>query len=405
MIRYICVSLIIVLSCAFFVQAQDNALSNYISFEKQIFLDHKIYGPAAFNYSESVISDEIAITFYNVKESCDSICFYILNMENDSVSIEKYYIDNLSQLVNGSYSSTLKNISLSNDFIAVVTYDYVYLLERKTRHLINKVDNKKYHFENATFIKDNRIFIYRNYNDLEKKKKTEFAIFSIPDFTLIKEKYPKFDYIQYSHITPNKWISSLNDKILFSQTLDYHIDLYDSDLNIENSISLPADYVWVSPDKNQKQAIKNKKRALESITEVLNYENDINRIAGVYWVTDTAFVVNINQGIGSDKDNIKYKLLFDVWKYRNGIWILDKTRLVDKPIEEIKLENQEYTLFAGKLGRNYIFTKENIYLLTFNVPLLLNAYSTEEYINESNEYLYENNTVFQIIKFKQTLNE
>ena len=63
------------------------------------------------------------------------------------------------------------------------------------------------------------------------------------------------------------------------------------------------------------------------------------------------------------------------------------------------------TLFAGKLGRNYIFTEEYIYLLTFNVPLTINKYSTDDYIKASNEYLYENNPVFQLIKFKHTLNE
>ena len=134
-------------------------------------------------------------------------------------------------------------------------------------------------------------------------------------------------------------------------------------------------------------------------------ENEINRVAGIYWISDTTFIVNINKGIGENKDNIKYKLSFDVWKYRDDKWILDKYNLADRPIEEIELANDEYSLFAGKLGRNYIFTEEYIYLLTFNVPLTINKYSTDDYIKASNEYLYENNPVFQLIKFKHTLNE
>lgn len=404
MIRFICF-LLIELSCVLIIKAQDNSISKYISFEKQLFLDYDIHGPVKFNYSKSICSNEIAITFYNTKESVDTIRFYILNMGIDSVYIENYHINNLSQLVTNSYTSSLTNISLSKDFIAIITFDYVYLLERKTKYIINQLDNKKYHFENAAFLDGDRIFMYRNYNNLEKKKKTQFAVFSVPNFKLIKEKYPVFDFIQYTHIAPNKWISSLNNKILFSQTLDYSISLYDNLLNKTNTISLPSSFSWSSPSESQKQQIKNKKRAVESINEILNYENEINRVAGIYWISDTTFIVNINKGIGENKDNIKYKLSFDVWKYRDDKWILDKYNLVDRPIEEIELANDEYSLFAGKLGRNYIFTEEYIYLLTFNVPLTINKYSTDDYIKASNEYLYENNPVFQLIKFKHTLNE
>ena len=181
--------------------------------------------------------------------------------------------------------------------------------------------------------------------------------------------------------------------------------MYDNLLNKTNTISLPSSFSWSSPSESQKQQIKNKKRAVESINEILNYENEINRVAGIYWISDTTFIVNINKGIGENKDNIKYKLSFDVWKYRDDKWILDKYNLADRPIEEIELANDEYSLFAGKLGRNYIFTEEYIYLLTFNVPLTINKYSTDDYIKASNEYLYENNPVFQLIKFKHTLNE
>ena len=59
--------------------------------------------------------------FYNTKRV--SIPFvYILNMGIDSVYIENYHINNLSQLVTNSYTSSLTNISLSKDFIAIITF-------------------------------------------------------------------------------------------------------------------------------------------------------------------------------------------------------------------------------------------------------------------------------------------
>ena len=130
MIRFICF-LLIELSCVLIIKAQDNSISKYISFEKQLFLDYDIHGPVKFNYSKSICSNEIAITFYNTKESVDTIRFYILNMGIDSVYIENYHINNLSQLVTNSYTSSLTNISLSKDLMLLLRFDYVYLLERK----------------------------------------------------------------------------------------------------------------------------------------------------------------------------------------------------------------------------------------------------------------------------------
>ena len=66
MIRFICF-LLIELSCVLIIKAQDNSISKYISFEKQLFLDYDIHGPVKFNYSKSICSNEIAITFTTQK--------------------------------------------------------------------------------------------------------------------------------------------------------------------------------------------------------------------------------------------------------------------------------------------------------------------------------------------------
>ena len=40
--------------------------------------------------------------------------------------------------------------------------------------------------------------MYRNYNNLEKKKKTQFAVFSVPNFKLIKENIQFLTLFKYT---------------------------------------------------------------------------------------------------------------------------------------------------------------------------------------------------------------
>lgn len=400
--KNILILLLINLSCAFSTKAQDKLLSDFIIFDKQIYLDNNTYNQKDLTYSKSSDSGEIALSFYESSDNKDTVCIFILNTSTDNISIEKYYIENIYKSLLFNNSSYLINIGLSEKYLAVVTYGNIYLLERKTKQVISVLNNEKYHFDNLSFIEDDKIFFYSNYNfhKLDRVIKTQFSIFSIPNFKLIKDIKPKFNYIQYTHLQPNHWIGCLNNKILFSQTIDYHIDLYDKNLNLQNTILLPKNFIWISPNKKQKKHIESKTSALEAIDEVMKYENRINRIIGIHWISDNTFLVDIKHG--SVDNELR---TFDVWKYVNANWGLDKHNIIDKPLNNIELKNNEYSFFPVRFSRNFIFTENSAYLLTFDAPIELNKYSTEEYIKKSNEYLYENNPVFQIIKFKHILNE
>ena len=394
------ITFIILISCALTINAQDSFVSNYISLEKQIFIDKETKSANEFLYDFNSNTNEIAITFFSTKNQTDSICFYIYNTETDSISQEFYVIKNIWKSI--IKNSTFGNIAISKNYIVIIIQYYIYVLDRKTGKLIVEQENKL-KIDKVDFL-DEKLFLYCNYNYHIKSReiKTQFYLLSIPDFTMLNETQPKFDVIQYSHISPNHWIDVQNNKILFSNTVNYKINLFDNNFKLKDTIYLPQNIDWKSPTKTDIKKIQKQQEAISIIFKIGKHENDKERIHGIYWISDSAFMVHIKKGVGNSIESLHYNSFFDIWKNKNGEWYLDKYHLKDKNFSEIKLENNEYSLFGCF---NSIFTEKYIYNLTFKAPISLQNISTEEYLNQSKIYFYDNDPVFQIIKIKHILND
>ncbi len=394
---------IILLLCVKILSAQ-NSISDYIVLEKQISINDSTLFSTKYLYSEDFNTNEIAITFYNTQKDRDSVLFFILNTQTDRVSTESYFIKDLRESLINNYCETFDNISFSERYLTVTTGSYIYILDRHSKKIIQKLENKKASFESCTLFAQAKHFLMcKNYNHIGRKK-TEFSIYSLPMLNKEYNQYPVFKDIKYTHLNPSHWISVSNHQILFAQTLDYSIEIFNQKLKKTHTITAPKTYTWKSLQSKDRKKIQHKKHPALAIQEMLKYENHINRIAGVYWVSDSTFIVNINEGVGQG-DNPKYRYWFDVWRYSNQKWILKHERMKDPLFEETEFNKGKVSLLSDMMGRHYIFTPNYVYVLGYNVPIDLKAYDYENYTKNRNEYLYEKNPIFQIVKFKHRFDE
>ena len=101
--------------CALFCKAQNLNISNFLDFEKQIYLKDTILY-REFQYEKSSDSDEILLCFYNAKiENTDTIAIYILNTKTDSITKELYYIKNIGESLLKNYAYSFKFLILSQN--------------------------------------------------------------------------------------------------------------------------------------------------------------------------------------------------------------------------------------------------------------------------------------------------
>ena len=384
-------------------KAQHNSFSDFIDYEKQFYLPDTIY-KREFKYAKSSDSEEIVLCFYHTKhDKSDTITFYIINTKTDSVTKEIHYIEGINQQLIENYCPYFLNLILSQKYLVIISPKYIYLFDRQK---LNYIEMKKKDFnfsiKDGYFIGENKLFLYEIYNNSPKdaKFKTEFYVFSVPDFTLHNEFFPDFEMIQYSHIAPNHWVSVHKNKILFSNTTSYKINLLDETLNITETIKLPPKFKWRTLTNKQKKVLEETKSGVPAISEILKHEKNIDRIWGVYFVNDSTFVTNVYKGVGNSYENF-----FDIWKLINGKWTIAYKDLQDKFFNSLELKNNEYSLCQCGNCRNFIITEEYIYQFFFAAPISLKNISNEEYLKQSNEYSYENNPFFQILKFKHKLNE
>lgn len=388
--------------CAINLSAQDSFLSKYLSLDKQIYFDKSPDKPQAFKYAICPKTNEFAFTFFSIKQNSDTVQFFIYDIDTDSIFEESFFLTGIRTTLELNYYKTFLSISLSENYICINTNDAIYLLNRKSKN-IKKAENLKLNYNGSAFLSEDELVLYYNYNS-QKKKNSYFTTFSIPKFKENNHITPKFDCIEYTHMEPNHWISTLNGKVLFSNTLNYNIKIFDNDLTEVGSIHKSKDSNWTSLSKHELKKIVKKKGGAPVIYEILKYENKIKRIRGAYWISDSTIIVNTKQGLGN-KAKSNYNLAFDVWRLKNKKWRLLEKDLFDQPLNEIEISNNEFSLFGGRHGSDYIFTDKFVFLLTFMPKTSLTNTSTNKYIEDSNHYLFDSNPTFQIIKFKHTLNE
>lgn len=388
--------------CALNLSAQDSFLSKYLSLDKQVYFEKGPEKPQAFKYAFCPKTNEFAFTFFSIKQNSDTVQFFIYDIDTDSIFEESFFLTGIRTTLELNYYKTFLSISLSENYICINTYSCIYLINRKTKE-INKTEKLDLTYDGSDFLSEDKLVLYRNYNS-QKKKNTCFTTFSIPEVKQIKHIKPNFDCIQYTHMAPNHWISALNGKVLFSNTLNYDIKIFDNDLTEVGSINKPTDSNWTSLSKHELKKIVKKKGGVPAIKEILKYENKIKRIRGAYWISDSTIIVNTKKGLGK-KNNSYSQFSFDLWKFQNKKWKLVEKDLIDLPINDIEISNDEFSLFGAKYGSDYIFTNKHVFLLTFMPKTSLKNTTTSKFIETSNHYLFDSNPTFQIIKFKHLFNE
>lgn len=395
--------------CALFCKAQNLNISNFLDFEKQIYLKDTILY-REFQYEKSSDSDEILLCFYNAKiENTDTIAIYILNTKTDSITKELYYIKNIGEYLLKNYAYSFKFLILSQKYLILSTNQTIYLFERQNMHHINML--KQDFTFNATggyFLEDSKLFLYKNYNNHKNdaKFKTKFYILTLPNFELISEIIPDFDIVEYTHIKPNHWVEANNNNIYFSSTINYKINVYNDKLEHTNIIELPQKHTWRNLNKKQLKKVKNSKGAIKTIFEINKYHRYIDVVVGLWFVSDSSFVVQMFKG-NKDKNEAIAHSYFDLWKLNKAKkWEINQKDLHDKYFDLLKMEKGEYSLCQPMIGsKNFIFTENYVYQFVFAAPITRKDISTQDYIEQTNKYLLENNPFFYIIKLKHKFNE
>lgn len=389
---------------AYNVGAQSLSLVDYIEYQNRYILSDDLDMRYQYNYAKSFSTNEILVSIFFTDNDSDTVELSIYNYRTKIMSTEKYFIQNIRQTVKDAYNVKFEDICFDSENIYLLSHYKTFILNRNSQKLEKVIDTKDYISLSGKLINTEEYIIayHDHYSDYKHPEKTfSISLLDKQSFKTIRSTNLIFDFPQYTHTNPQHWIDYHGGLILFSNTIDYKIRIYDLEFNVVDSLVLPKEYPWKTLNASQRKRILKSRNSTQSMKRTNECISEIERISGAYWVSDTCILVNVQSTDGVSK----YQYFFDVWKKREGKWEVDKFHLQEDRYFKNGTNNTKHTLFSYSMLRQYIVTEDNIFVIGFNTTIPLDKYTSDEYKKLSEEYLYDYNTKFQVIEMKHTFND
>ncbi|MDQ3073127.1 MAG: hypothetical protein M3Q97_07695 [Bacteroidota bacterium] len=190
------------------------------------------------------------------------------------------------------------------------------------------------------------------YNPKDQANTTAISVYNLRKNKSQKEIHPEFDHIEFSRFAPNHWISACSDKILFSNTSDYKITIYNMDLKPVDSFTRQLEG-WVRMPEQKLQYLRAVIPQQETgmFFDSFSVYNDhlISRVEGAWFLNDTTILVRYYKYDSTANRKLRY---FDVYRQRKGVWTLTTSDIIDCPAK-IDVEKVVSKANAELMSWNY----------------------------------------------------
>ncbi len=248
--------------------------------------------------NEQPYSDKIAINAYNVLTQ----------------QITAFTIKNTDTL------NDVEEIEINKDFLVVHRFHSIAVYQRfgakYAYYFTEKID-----FDNVRLLTDNRLVLFRNYNahpsDYPYPQKTSLAIFDLKAKKIVRQAFPVFDNIYFTHLIGSFIDVHPSGKIAMTQTATYNFKIYDPKFQIvseyaDNSLRNDSGTLRTLEVLNINKRSGPVKPIIEKVAEA---DEDFNRIERIHFLNDNTILI-----IKKVKDKrFEYKLMdvFDI-SFRNA---------------------------------------------------------------------------------------
>lgn len=234
-----------------------------------------------------------------------------------------------------------------------------------------------------------------NHHPLDEVIKTQLSIYDIKTEKFKRVLTPEFSNIEFSHFAPNHWMDATENKILFAQTTEYQIDIYNSSLkkigNIERQVSN-----WNNFDSSIAIRLRRelKPGQAKKVIEILSpVEDTISRLESAYFINDSTIFIRHIPPFNKKQKRIR---LIDIWQLnQNNQWtLIAKDFRDEKPTVETIFSKNNYPLLS--VYYNIGFIDQKLYFVKPSAKINEFGKSYSAIIKEEDEYFIKQNPEFNI---------
>jgi hypothetical protein len=383
-------------------QKKEALFSNFTSLKRVISLNRAFNPSEIYNVKFATNSQQLRFTHYEAKNNTDSVWIYNLNLENFVLDSTIYVIKNLSKYLQDNYSKSLSYIAFNHRWTVIGVYGLMYVFDDK--NVLYKKIEMKDPLKFVKFIDDNQLLCAWIFNTKNKQiKPSALNLFDVEKATYVKSIYPNFDVLPYSQVAPNHFFDATEKSILFSQTVDYKIDIYNRDFIAIDSIRCKPN-AWQRLSKGvQDEIIKKRLTGVDAIYKIIPYEKTTSRLHQVYLINDSTILTNYSVP-NLDSSKTQPDFAFDIWRKSSSGWQLLHQNLVDKFSDEDLITASNYPLFEDKLLNIMAFSKDYLITLVPFAPINPIGLSKKAYKQQCDEYLLDNSPQLILYIYSLKLN-
>jgi hypothetical protein len=348
--------------------------------------------------------DELVFTNFSRYKPSDTVVFYRISMQSKQIDTISFLIDNVRKSLKDNYSKQFTFIAYNKHYLVMGLFHkiLIYKQDKNSHYIFWKEISTDFIFQEAWFLDKHALVFSDVYNS--HIPSTLLCKYDIEKETVVQEINPFFNTLLLTYFYPRHLIDVKNDMILFAHQNEYAILIYDTSLNLVDSISTVVEG-WKNLSTKTIDRINRKYNiydAMDIMSAVSKYDFNIHQLRWIYDVDVDKFICVYRPPM---KNNSFELPILHVWEKINNKWTITQNNIQDDIgflYENDTLTQNTFPL--GLLSNNDIFMfKNKIAILHKNATNInpVGMYKID-YFKQRNAYFVEKNPIVQIIIYNHT---
>jgi hypothetical protein len=345
----------------------------------------------------NVNKNELWMYIPNWNES-DTVTFIKLDLNTNGYDTLSCIIPGLPYKIQ---SPVAEAMSISDKYVLLAFFKSIALFTRSGNRLVfDKIfpinETYSYYRINGEQVICGKAY---NHHPLSEPSKTLLVVYDIKKDAFVKVLEPAFKNIEFSHFGGNHWIDASASSVLFAQTTEYSIDIYNTALESKGKIKREAKD-WNSFNNAVMTRLSKKipqgssKVLIDSLTP---YDRTVSRLEGAYFINDSMVLVRyIPQNSFTNNDYRKY----DLWQLQSGKWLLVKNDLEDKKFTPAETMTKDNFYITGGSSVDMFISNGRVIIVRAGSPVDLLGKKLKDARKAEDLYYEKNNPVALVYIYK-----
>ena len=283
------------------------------------------------------------VMFTTLTTNCksDTVRLYSINAETFGVDTILIYIENLRKTIKRNKNYKISNIAFNKNFLVLhyASGFHIYNIINK-QYTLYKEFGINTSVQNMQFLNDSILVMSEAY--YSHTPPTHISLFNINTLSVEKSIFPHYNSLLLSNFSPQKNFDINGNTILWTNRAEYSFLVFDSQLQLQDSVYHPIKGWKTLPEKTTKKALKiGKYEAADRIAVIEKEYHDIDQLQWAF-IIDSNHIATVHSRPFKN-GHLPYPTI-DIWSKTGEKWQISKSEIDDFAIISDTIQRNSFAL-------------------------------------------------------------